>query len=114
MTDFFDYLRRERAASGHVAQELRSLIGVLGATVGQEEDGGFGVGGDEGADSVGTVADGELQRASRRDWRGARLRISHSSTPRSLQRRIPHIAKNAMCGAPDFPGCSRNSLFVLR
>ena len=41
MADFFDYLRRERAASGDVAEEFGNLVGVLGAAVGQEEDGGL-------------------------------------------------------------------------
>jgi hypothetical protein len=37
VADFFDDLRRERAASGDVAEKFGRLIGILGAAVGQQQ-----------------------------------------------------------------------------
>src|ERR1035438_6592758 len=80
MADFFDNLRRERAASGDVAEELGRLIRVLGTAVSEKEDGGFRGGRDERVDAVGAVASAaELKRAVRRDRTGTRGGLRHLS-----------------------------------
>ena len=40
MADFFDDLRRKRAASGDVAEILGNLVGIVGGAVGQKEHDG--------------------------------------------------------------------------
>jgi hypothetical protein len=45
--DFLDDLRRDGAASGDVAHELRDVIDGVGRAVGEQEDGGLEGGGHE-------------------------------------------------------------------
>ena len=41
VADFFDDVRRERAAAGDVTEEFWNLIGIVGTAVGEQKHGGF-------------------------------------------------------------------------